>query len=240
MVQTGMTTPFGTTATPAGFPATQNGDVKAVVDEAKTATLPLLPPPGGQPGTGPPFSPPPQQQQQPPPTQQQSVVAAGAIVAAQQQVGGEQTVNSLVSSPAAAAAAVAAIAAVAQQQQQNQTQQSQQSQPPQQQQQQQTGTFKCEPLQDVETNSNNAQVTSTEAVDTSQNGGGAGVGPNVAAAVSDPTKNQPKRLHVSNIPFRFRDPDLRAMFGVMNDGVVANWANFLIVINAFFCFVFVL
>ncbi|XP_025834613.1 RNA binding protein fox-1 homolog 3 isoform X3 [Agrilus planipennis] len=29
----------------------------------------------------------------------------------------------------------------------------------------------------------------------------------------DPTKNQPKRLHVSNIPFRFRDPDLRAMFG---------------------------
>lgn len=26
--------------------------------------------------------------------------------------------------------------------------------------------------------------------------------------------NQPKRLHVSNIPFRFRDPDLRAMFGV--------------------------
>ncbi|XP_004523776.1 ice-structuring glycoprotein isoform X2 [Ceratitis capitata] len=26
-------------------------------------------------------------------------------------------------------------------------------------------------------------------------------------------KNQPKRLHVSNIPFRFRDPDLRAMFG---------------------------
>jgi len=24
----------------------------------------------------------------------------------------------------------------------------------------------------------------------------------------------PKRLHVSNIPFRFRDPDLRAMFGV--------------------------
>lgn len=31
---------------------------------------------------------------------------------------------------------------------------------------------------------------------------------------TDPTKNQPKRLHVSNIPFRFRDPDLRAMFGV--------------------------
>lgn len=27
-------------------------------------------------------------------------------------------------------------------------------------------------------------------------------------------KGQPKRLHVSNIPFRFRDPDLRQMFGV--------------------------
>ncbi|XP_069848942.1 RNA binding protein fox-1 homolog 3 isoform X7 [Dipodomys merriami] len=34
---------------------------------------------------------------------------------------------------------------------------------------------------------------------------------------SDPTeKQQPKRLHVSNIPFRFRDPDLRQMFGVNN------------------------
>ncbi len=29
-----------------------------------------------------------------------------------------------------------------------------------------------------------------------------------------PVEIQPKRLHVSNIPFRFRDPDLRAMFGV--------------------------
>jgi len=28
-----------------------------------------------------------------------------------------------------------------------------------------------------------------------------------------PSKEQPKRLHVSNIPFRFRDPDLRNMFG---------------------------
>jgi hypothetical protein len=35
----------------------------------------------------------------------------------------------------------------------------------------------------------------------------------VAAAIAE-QKNQPKRLHVSNIPFRFRDPDLRAMFGV--------------------------
>ncbi|XP_042229025.1 RNA binding protein fox-1 homolog 1-like isoform X2 [Homarus americanus] len=28
-----------------------------------------------------------------------------------------------------------------------------------------------------------------------------------------PSKEPPKRLHVSNIPFRFRDPDLRNMFG---------------------------
>lgn len=28
------------------------------------------------------------------------------------------------------------------------------------------------------------------------------------------SKSTPKRLHVSNIPFRFRDPDLRQMFGV--------------------------
>ncbi|CAH1966590.1 unnamed protein product [Acanthoscelides obtectus] len=34
-----------------------------------------------------------------------------------------------------------------------------------------------------------------------------------AQAAAELAKNQPKRLHVSNIPFRFRDPDLRAMFG---------------------------
>lgn len=38
---------------------------------------------------------------------------------------------------------------------------------------------------------------------------------------SDPTeKQQPKRLHVSNIPFRFRDPDLRQMFGVSVPGPI--------------------
>lgn len=45
-----------------------------------------------------------------------------------------------------------------------------------------------------------------------------------AAVAAQPTQDktlvpvsqasQPKRLHVSNIPFRFRDPDLRNMFGV--------------------------
>jgi len=36
------------------------------------------------------------------------------------------------------------------------------------------------------------------------------------SSLTDAQKNnaQPKRLHVSNIPFRFRDPDLRSMFGV--------------------------
>lgn len=32
---------------------------------------------------------------------------------------------------------------------------------------------------------------------------------------SSEAKGTPKRLHVSNIPFRFRDPDLRQMFGVL-------------------------
>ncbi|XP_026329848.1 RNA binding protein fox-1 homolog 3 isoform X2 [Hyposmocoma kahamanoa] len=44
-------------------------------------------------------------------------------------------------------------------------------------------------------------------------------GANAATATPDKTlvpvsqASQPKRLHVSNIPFRFRDPDLRNMFG---------------------------
>ncbi|XP_061416531.1 RNA binding protein fox-1 homolog 3-like isoform X6 [Lethenteron reissneri] len=35
----------------------------------------------------------------------------------------------------------------------------------------------------------------------------------VVPAESPDGKQQPKRLHVSNIPFRFRDPDLRQLFG---------------------------
>uniref|UniRef100_A0A1B0CQ11 RRM domain-containing protein n=2 Tax=Lutzomyia longipalpis TaxID=7200 RepID=A0A1B0CQ11_LUTLO len=42
-----------------------------------------------------------------------------------------------------------------------------------------------------------------------------------AIVAGDAGKNQPKRLHVSNIPFRFRDPDLRAMFGADTAGNVA-------------------
>ncbi|XP_039366928.1 RNA binding protein fox-1 homolog 3-like isoform X1 [Mauremys reevesii] len=37
--------------------------------------------------------------------------------------------------------------------------------------------------------------------------------PDGQEAESEDSKSQPKRLHVSNIPFRFRDPDLRQMFG---------------------------
>ncbi|XP_031427943.1 RNA binding protein fox-1 homolog 2-like isoform X1 [Clupea harengus] len=46
---------------------------------------------------------------------------------------------------------------------------------------------------------------------------GTASGPGVSAVVtggeSPEPKGTPKRLHVSNIPFRFRDPDLRQMFG---------------------------
>jgi hypothetical protein len=35
-----------------------------------------------------------------------------------------------------------------------------------------------------------------------------------STGVAAGTAQFPKRLHVSNIPFRFRDPDLRALFGV--------------------------
>ncbi|KAJ8344943.1 hypothetical protein SKAU_G00291360 [Synaphobranchus kaupii] len=48
-----------------------------------------------------------------------------------------------------------------------------------------------------------------------QCGTGAGAVVAVGGGGGDPSeaKGTPKRLHVSNIPFRFRDPDLRQMFG---------------------------
>lgn len=42
-----------------------------------------------------------------------------------------------------------------------------------------------------------------------------------------PSKEQPKRLHVSNIPFRFRDPDLRNMFGVSKHNNVGKFGTIL-------------
>lgn len=44
--------------------------------------------------------------------------------------------------------------------------------------------------------------------------GAGGTGAGGSAGDSTEAKGTPKRLHVSNIPFRFRDPDLRQMFGV--------------------------
>ncbi|XP_050506785.1 RNA binding protein fox-1 homolog 3 [Diabrotica virgifera virgifera] len=66
--------------------------------------------------------------------------------------------------------------------------------------------YKCEPLSTETENGPTVQVPTSESSDGTVN-------PSVAQAASDIIKNQPKRLHVSNIPFRFRDPDLRAMFG---------------------------
>ncbi|XP_041856084.1 RNA binding protein fox-1 homolog 2-like isoform X4 [Melanotaenia boesemani] len=43
--------------------------------------------------------------------------------------------------------------------------------------------------------------------------GAGGTGAGGSAGDSAEAKGTPKRLHVSNIPFRFRDPDLRQMFG---------------------------
>ncbi len=47
-----------------------------------------------------------------------------------------------------------------------------------------------------------------------QSGVGSGGGGGGTVGVDTDDKGTPKRLHVSNIPFRFRDPDLRQMFGV--------------------------
>ncbi|XP_011483663.1 RNA binding protein fox-1 homolog 1-like isoform X2 [Oryzias latipes] len=54
-----------------------------------------------------------------------------------------------------------------------------------------------------------APVTSDPQSLNVSSGGGAGSGSEEEGS----GKAQPKRLHVSNIPFRFRDPDLRQMFG---------------------------
>ncbi|XP_076607858.1 RNA binding protein fox-1 homolog 2-like isoform X3 [Chaetodon auriga] len=60
-------------------------------------------------------------------------------------------------------------------------------------------------------NSGKVEETSPGEVGVQCGTGGSGAG----GSVGDPSeaKGTPKRLHVSNIPFRFRDPDLRQMFG---------------------------
>lgn len=56
-----------------------------------------------------------------------------------------------------------------------------------------------------------------------------GAGTPATQAQAADFKGQPKRLHVSNIPFRFRDPDLRAMFGVSSFTILSAYINQLIV-----------
>ncbi|XP_077291875.1 RNA-binding Fox protein 1 isoform X11 [Arctopsyche grandis] len=55
--------------------------------------------------------------------------------------------------------------------------------------------------------------TNTVTGTTSVAGALVSVGVPTTQTTCDKTICQPKRLHVSNIPFRFRDPDLRTMFG---------------------------
>lgn len=68
--------------------------------------------------------------------------------------------------------------------------------------------------------SNAISITASQATNTSTNSVSTSVGSDTNSNVktspqsNQGTNNQPKRLHVSNIPFRFRDPDLRQLFGV--------------------------
>ncbi|KAM4652415.1 RNA binding protein fox-1 homolog 2 isoform 8-T8 [Discoglossus pictus] len=60
-----------------------------------------------------------------------------------------------------------------------------------------------------------APTTSTASASSTQTDGAQTEGqqPQTQSSESTESKATPKRLHVSNIPFRFRDPDLRQMFG---------------------------
>ncbi|XP_067114998.1 RNA binding protein fox-1 homolog 2 isoform X2 [Osmerus mordax] len=64
-------------------------------------------------------------------------------------------------------------------------------------------------------NSLNSQSDGTSQIDGQSGVGSGGGGGGGGGSSGDDTdaKGSPKRLHVSNIPFRFRDPDLRQMFG---------------------------
>ncbi|CAH1169378.1 unnamed protein product [Phyllotreta striolata] len=66
-------------------------------------------------------------------------------------------------------------------------------------------TFNCEQAKPETENGPSAPPPTSEPSD--------GTNSSATQAATELSKNQPKRLHVSNIPFRFRDPDLRAMFG---------------------------
>ena len=76
------------------------------------------------------------------------------------------------------------------------------------------------------TNTNNEKLAENTP-HTGQTNGNSNIYSNESSTNSLPVSNSPnltasqtpipKRLHVSNIPFRFRDPDLRAMFGQFGD-----------------------
>ncbi|XP_056143515.1 RNA binding protein fox-1 homolog 2-like isoform X2 [Lampris incognitus] len=63
------------------------------------------------------------------------------------------------------------------------------------------------------TTSNNGKTEEASQAECVSGGTGAGGGGGGSGGESTEAKGTPKRLHVSNIPFRFRDPDLRQMFG---------------------------
>ncbi|XP_022052669.1 RNA binding protein fox-1 homolog 2-like isoform X3 [Acanthochromis polyacanthus] len=62
-------------------------------------------------------------------------------------------------------------------------------------------------------NNNNVKAEETSQGEAGVQCGTGGTGAGGSAGDSAEAKGTPKRLHVSNIPFRFRDPDLRQMFG---------------------------
>nr|XP_020480577.1 RNA binding protein fox-1 homolog 2-like isoform X2 [Monopterus albus] len=63
------------------------------------------------------------------------------------------------------------------------------------------------------TTSNNGKTEEASQGEAGVQCGTGGTGAGGSAGDSTEAKGTPKRLHVSNIPFRFRDPDLRQMFG---------------------------
>ncbi|KAM9745043.1 RNA binding protein fox-1 homolog 2-like isoform 8-T10 [Menidia menidia] len=62
-------------------------------------------------------------------------------------------------------------------------------------------------------NSSNGKAEESSQGEAGVQCGAGGLGAGGSAGDSAEAKGTPKRLHVSNIPFRFRDPDLRQMFG---------------------------
>ncbi|XP_066496911.1 RNA binding protein fox-1 homolog 1 [Tiliqua scincoides] len=73
-------------------------------------------------------------------------------------------------------------------------------------------TLNMYPHSEPNTSDTNAQTvsgTATQTDDAAQTDGQQ----QTQSSENTENKSQPKRLHVSNIPFRFRDPDLRQMFG---------------------------